>query len=1163
MTSMTTRMREWSPSSAIGWCGTIPRPARRYIRETLQRIRRHSPHGMRARAIEAYRAAKRASRKASHGAPPHPRPGDQPGLPGVLPPAPNWIPIGPSAVYPSKVAGRVASLAIVPLSTGAIRIYAGTANGGVWRSDDGGTNWVSTMDGLPMGPAIVGSDSLACGAVAVSPADPNKLFVGTGEGHGGSGVYFGVGPMRTDNAGGNWSPELAAVGSLAGTGSAAMAVDPAIPDRVVLASTSGLYRRQPDGTGGYNWAQVRSGWHSSVVVTRVSGVTTFYAAALGGQVFSSNDGATWTAVGAATWPTGNLGNISLGARPTDPTAVYALIAAGYASSTPPFGSLFGMWRLDTGSGRWTQVTGVPASLFGSNNQGWYDNCIAVDPNNPSLIYVGGVGLYRCAITSSGSGSGLTYSMTPTQLFGVHSDVHDLKHVPGDSTRLYVGCDGGVYSTDSANTTATFTARNVSLANLEPYHGDQHPSEDAVFFIGTQDNGTQRYTGDEAWFASDGGDGGAVLINWSNTYEVFHTYYFGGSAQSEDGGDTFPTDATLYDPEAWSQSTANFYLPVAATPAGGTAPRQIAVSTERPWLNTTFRPNNSTADRLPGIIGCMTFASPDLLYVGQGGKVYKYSRTAGTWSTAQQVGTTTLPLPVLSITVDPADASLNSLYVALGGGGTYQHVWHFDGTTWAARSGPGGSNSLIDVQFNALVVDPANTGTLYAGGELGVWRSPDSGTTWSVMSDNLPDAAVRDLKLHAGRRLLRALLHGRGVWEWNLDATSASAVELYMRDTILDRGRYNTEDNAADPTASGQVVWHWNAADIKVDPPSSSGTYQTPSTAITFYDFAVINDGSGAVATVDPITHSEVHNRVYVELHNRGVQPASGVQAMLLLTNASLMLHPLPANYWSNVQSGTAISTTDWQTVGIVSPIDNLTVGFPQVAYFDLHSSMLPPPASLGGNSHFCILALLHCPTFDPFSNTETDVNTLTVTDRKVAQKNLHVVAYTGPAQGLSIVPLMMGFQKEALETELVIDRGGFKGGITVVLPSSIVRRFRHGDIDPVGERMRERLRDWHRETLEATRKHAREGTYSPVLTGALLRGLEEVSENLGVVANDKRTVLRPLGLSAPGFKHIFLAVEPVHAEQHAVETFNVYQRHLETGEILGGSTIKVIVNRKH
>jgi hypothetical protein len=56
-----------------------------------------------------------------------------------------------------------------------------------------------------------------------------------------------------------------------------------------------------------------------------------------------------------------------------------------------------------------------------------------------------------------------------------------------------------------------------------------------------------------------------------------------------------------------------------------------------------------------------------------------------------------------------------------------HVWHFTGTSWQSPSGSG-ATSLLDVEHNAILVDPANPTNVYVGADLGVWLSTDSGST---------------------------------------------------------------------------------------------------------------------------------------------------------------------------------------------------------------------------------------------------------------------------------------------------------------------------------------------------------------------------------------------------------------------------------------------------
>lgn len=976
-----------------------------------------------------------------------------PPLPPDAPPANNWIAIGPSVLRQGQggvkpaTSGRTPAIAVAP---GGTRLYIGSANGGVWVSEDTGTTWRSLMDSFDLNPTTIASDSLSCGAIALvaggAPAT-DRVYVGSGEGAGGA--YFGVGPIVSFDGGANWVTEPVAPGNpqLAGSAFHALAVDPADPDRVVAATYRGTYRREPNGAGGFHWAQKTMGGAgtqlvTSVVVARSGGVTTFYAARQNGPVYSSTDGHTWSVVGAG-FPAGAQ-RVCLAVAATHPEVVYALVQSG------------DIYRFATADGTWRLISGIPAGFVGS--QGWYDLALAVAPDNVNRIYIGGStvlsagdwsgSLYRCEITVGGGGA---VSAVSTYIGGsVHADIHAIVFAPGDANKLWVGCDGGVYYTTTPTGAGNiFTSKNTGLATMTMNYLGQHPTEDAVLFCGTQDNGGVRFTGEEAWLYSSGGDGGFAVIHWQDPYKVLSTYVYGSVRRSTNGGVRYAYSSVNV---PLAGDAVFFYAPIEGTPPNLAAPAEadiVAFGSVRPWISTTFGtswqsiPNNTLAgDSLDGRIKSLCFASGTKLYAGtEAGGVYRFDKVGANWTRTQidtVGGANALPLAgvITDIVVDPSDATGNSIYISFGGSGDFRHVWRFNGASWQQRSGPsaGHLSSLLDIQHNALAIDPANPTHLYVGADIGIWRSTDGGATWSVFSQGLPDAAVLDLKLHPARRLLRAATHGRGVFERTLDTLPKQGVELYVRDTQLDQGRFTTVNGRPDPTIQGDLVFHWRGPDIRLDTPDAMGNYQFPLGGnIDFHQFVdTLSDDFQNVAT-----HATVNilTRVYVQVHNRGVLPANNVRVMLMLANASAGLPNLPAGVPAAIQTATPITTPNWRTLGFAT-LDDVRPGHPKVAAFDLPSTLLPPPASLAGNDHHCVLALLHHAD-DPFTNVQTHTDTLSLTERKAAHKNLKVVQFLGTLPSMPItmpVRIHNAHLERVLRTDLVIRLGGYPGRVRLFIP---------------------------------------------------------------------------------------------------------------------------------
>ncbi|MFE7630130.1 WD40/YVTN/BNR-like repeat-containing protein [Kocuria sp. NPDC057446] len=1111
------------------------------------------------------------------------QPPDAPRAAPDAPPANNWVPIGPSVVRQGQggvmpaVSGRTPAIAPV---AGGDRAYVGAANGGVWRTEDGGASWRSLMDAFDLDPTHTGSDSLAVGAIAVVPgadAGQDRLYVGSGEGQGGA--YFGVGPLSSVDGGLNWVTEPVSPGSapLAGSAFYALAVDPADPDRVIGATRQGLYRREPDGADGFHWdrkappgpGSVRA---TSVVVARSGGTTTFYAAFWFGPVYSSTDGDTWVRVGSDL--PAPVGRISLAVRPDDPGVLYAFTEHGHVH------------RLDTADGTWRQVTGLPAPGDLVGGQGWYDLAVTVAPDDADRIYLGGStvlsggdwsgALYSCDVTVGASGPSASATYIGNS---VHADIHTIVFTPGSTTQLWVGCDGGVYRTDDAAGTGNlFTSLNQGLQTLTQNFLGQHPAEDAVVFAGSQDNGGERFTGEEAWLYTSGGDSGYFVVNWNDPYRVADTYVRNLVRRSETGGRRY--SYTNRPVPLSAGEGVRFYAPLAGTPANPAAPAEaevLAFGSVRPWISTDFAtswrsiPGNSLAsDALDAQIRCLTFASADKLYAGtMSGGVYRLDRSGTAWTRTRldtMGGADALPLAgvVTSIAVDPADATGNSIYLTFGGSGDHRHVWHFDGARWQPRSGPaaGAGDALLDVQHNALVVDPTDPQHLYAGADIGIWRSTDGGASWQVFSGGLPDAAVLDLQLHAPRRLLRASTHGRGVFERTLDSAPKQGVELYVRDTQLDQGRFATVDFLPDPVHPGQTVAHWRGPDIKVDTPDVNGRYQfPPGAAIDFLDFVdTLSDDARAVATHATAT---ITTRVYVQVHNRGVVPANDVRVMCLLANASAGLPPLPPGYATNVQNGTDITTADWQTLGVLT-LHDVRVGFPRIAAFDLTSDRLPPPAALAGNHHFCVLALLHHAD-DPYTSAITHTDTNSLRERKAAHKNLLVVQFTGTLPDAPPVPVAFRVHGTDPERETIVDLefdlSGYPGRTRLFLPSlrTTGALEEAGDGLSFGEDL-EQFRAWAAEHADLVAENQQsEHPYRQDWAQQRIRDLQAALEHGVMFAADGGSRARLRGVVLPpGAGHtLFLLLDrPERAGVGRSYDLRIAQRDAGSGEVLGGLDVR-------
>jgi hypothetical protein len=322
----------------------------------------------------------------------------------------------------------------------------------------------------------------------------------------------------------------------------------------------------------------------------------------------------------------------------------------------------------------------------------------------------------------------------------------------------------------------------------------------------------------------------------------------------------------------------------------------------------------------------------------------------------------------------------------------------------------------------------------------------------------------------------------------------------------------------------------------------------------------LNDDVDNVATHATET---ITTRVYVQVHNRGVIPANNVRVMCLLANASASLPPLPAGYQVNVQNGTPINAGGWQTVGIAT-VDDVRVGFPKIAAFDLTSDKLPPPANLAGNDHHCVLALLHHAD-DPYTSTTTNTDLNSRQERKAAHKNMKVVQFTGtlPAPPPVVVPFRIhAAGSKKLLCDVYVNLQGYRGRARLYVP----KLKTDGHLKELGDGLATRsdFTDFKRwaaaqETLIKKNQQGRH-PYNKAFAKQRLADIAEVlkQEVMFVAGGRKLVGLRRIKLTPGEYRTLFVALDrPRDGRIGEHFDLQITQRNSEDRQVLGGLDLRI------
>jgi len=671
-----------------------------------------------------------------------------------------WQSSGPAPIGGVEYTGRIAALAVGP--TDADTIFVGGADGGIWRTIDGGASWVPLTDHMP---------TTAMGALAIDPTDEDIIYAGTGEANFAYHSRFGLGLYKSIDGGDTWAH--LAESTFAGRCFSRIAIDPVNPSELYAAVTpAGGFIPAPASAakghplaggpvgvfksidGGANWTQLGGGLPALAatdVAIQPDDPQVIYAAI--GHIFGSvangiyksiNGGSTWAKLGGGL-PVSDVGRISLAIAPSSTQRIYAAVTQA-SSSTGGSALLNGVFRSDNGGTTWASVS--PGNYMATF--GWYVNVIGVRPTDADTVFVGGVSLLR----STNAGGNWT-AITPP-----HVDQHAIAW--DAAGRMLAGDDGGLHlTTDLGN---SWSALNEGLGLVQFYAGlSLDPATGEPAFGGTQDNGTNKRLGPDDWIHVLGGDGGYTAVNRENPDIVFAEFQGTGNLfRSINGGLNWNSSSS-----GITASDRNCFLPpFEFDPADD---QRLVYGTHRVYesLNGGLSWSAISGDLTAtpsGAIHSIAIApsNPQTIWVTTNdGNVQVTFDGGAQWNLVR----TNVPGWFRSMRqVFAAPDNHLRAYVAGSAFGTEQVLRTIDGgQTWQFLDG-----DLPDLPVNVLAADtrPA-TEVIYAGTEAGVYRSLDEGLSWHRLGTGMPNAAVIDLRLDLPRTRLIAATQGRGVWRIDL------------------------------------------------------------------------------------------------------------------------------------------------------------------------------------------------------------------------------------------------------------------------------------------------------------------------------------------------------------------------------------------------------------
>lgn len=681
---------------------------------------------------------------------------------------------------PGTMSGRITAIEGVVKDDGKT-LYVGTAGGGVWKSTNAGASYKPVFDKYCQ----------SIGAIAIDQQDPRVIYVGTGESNMRNSVSIGNGMYKSSDGGSNWKK----IGLDSSEHISRILVHPKDP-KIIYVAVPGALWSDSKHRGLYKSTNGGESWEKILYINEKTGCAevlmdpsnpdvlfastwqfrrqpfSFNSGGDGSGLYKSSDGGkTWKEIKNGL-PPKPFGRIAMAIAPSDPKQLAAIVESKKT----------GLYVSNDGGETWKNLS-APLNVCA---RPFYFSTIAFDPNDPKR-------LYRPAFQFAYSNDG-GYSFAEASSDGgwVHSDMHAFWINPKYTNVMYVGTDGGVYSSMDRGATWQF---QHALPVGQFYHVAIDQKDPYNIYGGLQDNGS--WMGPSAapggvnnghWSRVGGGDGFWVVPDADG--KTLYSEWQGGNMSRVNisnlkAENIQPQKTSKEDKLRWNWNTpivtgeknpANLY----------TGAQYLYKSTNQGRNWTRISPDLTTNDKSKqkqeesgGLSEdntsaenhCTIFTmaeSPldeNLVWVGTDDGNLQYTSDGGkTWTNVSaNVPACGIARQAWVSSIQPSRFDKNTVYV------TFENHMYGDHNTYLGKSSDMGKtwSRLNSSEFTGFAhkikEDLVNKNLLFLGTEMGLFATLDGGSNWFRMKNNIPEyALVRDLQIHPATHDLVIGTHGRGI-----------------------------------------------------------------------------------------------------------------------------------------------------------------------------------------------------------------------------------------------------------------------------------------------------------------------------------------------------------------------------------------------------------------